>query len=219
MPIILIVDDRADLRRQVVNLTRLSIPKEFSEWTAEGIEPLERLDDYKAHITENDIAVLVLDEKLKEQISQRTKTAVDYDGHQLVKFLRPLFPELPIFVVTAFAQEQELQNAASDVEGIIPRAQFNTEPKTHTARMIRSGQRFSSAMQEDLIKLADLSKKVAVGEGSEDEIRELDGIREKLSLPFSGSDLVYAKELIPKAEKLLSSAQQLLDKLHQGRQR
>lgn len=217
MPIILIVDDRAQQRQQVVELTKLSIPKDFSEWTAEGIEPLKSKSDYQAHITEHDIAVLVLDEKLQEQVSERTNAAVDYDGHELVKFLRPLFPELPIFVVTAFDQEQELQNAASDVEGIIPRKQFYKEPKTHTARMIRSGQRFSTSMQEDLIKLADLSKKVAIGEGSEEEIKELNGIREKLSLSFSGTDLVYAKDLIPKAEKLLDSAQQLLNKISQGR--
>ena len=218
MSTILVVDDRPKERAKVVELTRLSIPKN-SGWKAEGIDPLPSKDDYPAHIVENNVGVLVLDEKLQEQASAATGVAVQYNGHELVKFLRPYFPELPIFVVTAFDQEYELQNAASEVEGIIPRMQFGKDPKTHTARMIRSGQRFSAAMKEDLIKLAELSKKVAVGAASDEDVHQMNGIREKLALAFPTTDLTYAKDLIPKAEKLLETAQDLLEKIALGKKK
>lgn len=216
MSTILIIDDRPKERAKVVSMAQLSIPK-GSGWTAKGIDPLPKMEEYPSLLMENDVGVLVLDEKLQEQGASDTGISVQYDGHELVKYLRPHFPELPIFVVTAFDREEELQNSASDVEGIIPRMSFAKEPKVHTARMLRSGQRFSAALQEDLSRLAELSRKIAIGSANPDEVKQTISIREKLSLSFPSADLMYAKDLIPKAERLIEGAQALLDSIKVGK--
>lgn len=212
MATILVVDDRAAERKKVVDLAKLSLPK-GSEWAAEGIDPLPTVEEYPSMLTEHDVAVLILDEKLNEQPAADTGASVQYSGHELVEYLRPFFPELPIFIVTGAKVEAALLDAASQVEGIINRREFGEEPKTHTARMIRSGQRFSEALKKDLSTLAELSQKVALGEATPENVIQLNGIREKLSIAIPSQDLVYAKDLIPKAEKLLETAQGLLEKI------
>jgi CheY-like chemotaxis protein len=217
MSTILIVDDRATERQTIVDLVRYSLP-EGSTWTARGIEPLGTIDEYRTFITEEDVSVIVLDEKLQEQVSEKTGEAVTYNGHELVNFLRPRFPDLPIFVVTAYNKEDDLQSAASDVESILSRNEFNKRPEIHTARMIRSGHRFAEALQSDLNVVSDISHKLAVGNATDEEIKKLTSIREKLALPFPTSDLTHAKDLVPHAEKLISEAQALLAKIRAGRE-
>lgn len=218
MSTILIVDDRADERQTVVDLVSYSLP-EGSTWTARGIEPLVTIDDYRSLITEEDISVIVLDEKLQEHGAKLTGEAVSYNGHELVNFLRPRFPDLPIFVVTAHEAEEDVQGAASDVEGIISRNDFSKSPEIHTARMIRSGHRFSEALQNDLNFVSRISQKLAVGTAEDEEITKMTSIREKLSLPFPTSDLTHAKDLVPQAEKLIYEAQSLLAKISAGRKK
>lgn len=215
MSTILVVDDRAKERNKVVALVSHSLP-EGSTWTARGIEPLAAIDEYGALITEDDIAVLILDEKLQEQAAELTGVAVNYNGHELVSFLRPRFPDLPIYVVTAYDAEEDVQNAASKVEGIINRMEFNKDPKVHTARMIRSGHRFAKALEGDLNYLSAISEKLAVGKADDDEVKKMTSIREKLSLPFPTRDLTQAKDLVPQAERLIGEAQSLLKKINDG---
>lgn len=215
MSTILVVDDRAKERNKVVALVSHSLPED-STWTARGIEPLAAIDEYGALITEDDIAVLILDERLQEQAAELTGAAVNYNGHELVSFLRPRFPDLPIYVVTAHDAEEDVQNAASDVEGIINRMEFNKDPKVHTTRMIRSGHRFAKALEGDLNYLSAISEKLAVGTADDDEVKKMTSIREKLSLPFPTSDLTQAKDLVPQAERLIIEAQLLLNKINAG---
>jgi len=216
MSTILIVDDRATERQTIVDLVRYSLP-EGSTWTARGIAPLVTIDEYRTFITEEDVSVIVLDEKLQEQVSELTGEAVTYNGHELVNFLRPRFPDLPIFVVTAYDEEDDLQSAASDVESILSRNEFNKSPEIHTARMIRSGHRFAEALQSDLNLVSEISHKLAVGKATDEEIKKMTSIREKLSLPFPSSDLTHAKDLVPHAEKLIHEARALLAKISAGR--
>lgn len=216
MSTILVIDDRAKERDKVVALVSHSLPED-STWTARGIEPLVAIDEYGSLITEEDIAVLVLDEKLQEQPAESTGAAVNYNGHELVSFLRPRFPDLPIFVVTAHEAEEDVQSAAPDVEGIINRMEFNRDPRVHTARMIRSGHRFSQALQGDLNYLSEISEKLALGTAADEEVQKMTSIREKLALPFPTTDLTQAKDLVPQAEKLISEAQALLDKINSER--
>lgn len=218
MSTILIVDDRALERQTVVDLVSFSLPED-STWTARGIEPLVSIDEYRSFITEEDVSVIVLDEKLQEQGAELTGEAVSYNGHELVNFLRPRFPDLPIFVVTAHEEEDDVQNAASDVEGIISRNDFSKSPEIHTARMIRSGHRFSQALQSDLNFISEISLKLAVGTADDEEIKKMTSIREKLALPFPTADLTHAKDLVPHAERLISEAQALLAKINAGRKK
>lgn len=212
MATILFIDDRAVERNKIQKTAEHFIP-DGADWTVNSIDPLAHIEDYPTHIVENDIAVLVVDEKLHEQASETTGIAVEYDGHDLVKYLRPRFPELPIFIVTAHAEEDDVQNAATDVEGIITRRDFTKSPQIHTARMIRSGQRFSTAMAHEMSLMASISEKIAIGTATEAEVEQLNAIREKLSLPYPEPAPVYAKDLIPKAEQLISDAQALLNKI------
>lgn len=212
MPSLLIIDDRVELRNNVVDLITISLPED-STWQVIGKHPLPDMNDYSPMILEEDIAVLLVDERLHEQNEEATGLAVAYNGHDLIAFLRERLPDFPIFAITAFPDEQPLQAKAPDVEDIIVRGDFAKMPEKYVQRMIRSGQRFADALQSELAVLAKLAENAARGQGSKQEDERMQSIRTKHSLAFPQADPHYINELIPNAEKLINEATNLLKEI------
>lgn len=215
MPRLVVIDDRAEVRRLLADVIRRLIPKD-SAWEVYERGPLLQKEDYKSWLAENDdVAVLVLDENLHEQTDDARTEAVDYDGHDVVAQIRGSFPDFPIFIVTSVSVDNDdLRKAAPDVENIIERNKFLSDAKTHVNRILRAAVRFEEAMREQLGKLDTLSHKAATGEASRDELRQLNELRTKFALPFTHSNRENEiAELLPQAEALIAEARSLVKKI------
>jgi CheY-like chemotaxis protein len=214
MPELVVIDDRAVIRKQLVRIMSPLVKRQG--WDVREMPPLRHKEDYGSWLAEHsEIAVLVLDENLHEQTDDAADEAVDYDGHDVVAELRGRFPEFPIYVVTSAAVDSDdLKAAAPDVEYIFDRNAFLAEAPLFVTRMLRAGARFEQAMAEQLDKLSQLSLKAAMSTASHDELRQLDELRAKFALPFSGTTVAeQASDLLPKAEALIAEARGLVNKL------
>jgi hypothetical protein len=205
MPKIGIIDDRDDFRETILR----SIDIELQEnWQSIAIAPLPRIEDYPAWITEQEVAVLLLDEKLNEQIESGGKD-VGYEGHDLVEFLRKHMPTFPLFVVTSYVNGEELIKKFSDVEGIIARDEFLKKAGEYAPRFFRAGQQFLQVFQSELNELAEKAHKIAVGEATEEDIEKANAIREKIGLVFPSESLRDRSEWLKKIEEKIEEFKKL----------
>lgn len=218
MPTILVVDDRVETRDIIVELAELYLP-DGGDWAVRGTAPFLSMEEFVVCIGEEDVAVLVLDERLHEQAHEQTGEAVSYDGHNLVEFLRAGNPELPLFVVTSFADDDELQEKGPDVEAIVNRSEFVNKPEVFVKRILRAGQRFSQTHSRELTELGAIADKVARGAASADDAERALALQTKLALPFDSMKTSTIADFVPKAEELVNEARQILDEMRAARRK
>ena len=123
MPVIGVVDDRVDARSVAVDSLSLALPE---VWEVVPSDPLPSLSDYPSWIGANKLSVLIIDERLNEATTS-DEGAVNYFGHDLVKYLRKRMESFPLFVVTSYPDDEDLRLRFGDVEDIIDRKDFSNQ--------------------------------------------------------------------------------------------
>lgn len=205
MPAMGIIDDRNDLRETLLR----RIDNELQgEWFIVAIAPLAEMQDYPGWIAEYDIAVILLDERLNEQIEVDGEY-VGYDGHDLVEFIRRHLPTLPIFVITSYKDDEELTKKFGDVEDIIERNEFFKRADEYVPRFLRSGQKFLEVFQGELTELADKADKIAKGEATVEDIQRVNAIRARIGLAFPCEPLSDRSLWLKKVEEKIEEFKQL----------
>ena len=217
MPTIGVVDDRKDQRELLAGQIRHHL-RNHSGWEALETPPLEDINDYPSWISENNISVLILDERLHEGINEQEVTEdatlpVEYEGHNVVDLLRDRYHSLPIWIVTAYADAPELLSRHSKVKNVLPRDEFSLNASSYVSRFVRFGTDFYQENREELERLAELSRKIARGEATEEEIREAGGLQWSQSLPFQ--QLQLRSEWITKMEQALDDLDDLEKRIRQ----
>ncbi|UKB79559.1 hypothetical protein [Chryseobacterium sp. MEBOG07] len=180
---ICIIDDRVDIRETLQNRIELIFLRNNLNWHVISNDPFSDKMEYLNFIKEHDIAVLILDERLHE--SSGSNGSVSYNGSQLVTFLRQYLKSFPIYSVTSFHLDNDLENQFSEFDEIIARDTFYAKPEEYVARFIRAGQRFHEANSEQLLRLSILSELIAKGTATEQDLAELRVVQENLNIPFS----------------------------------
>ena len=211
MPAIGVVDDRRDPRETLVKRIKLFLPKN-QNWDVLDTAPLEQIEDYPSWIAENDISVLILDERLHEA-AEKDELAVEYDGHNVIDFLRERYATLPIWVITAYEDDEQLQQRCSEVENVLPRNDFSDHADTYVARFVRFGTKFYQENKQQLERLAELSRKIAGGVATPEEITEIGGLQRNLTLPLQSLQL--RSEWITKMEQTLDELEDLGKRIRQ----
>lgn len=209
MPTIAIVDDRHDPRVTLRRAISLHAPE---GWTVIDSAPLGEMAEYPSWLIENEVAVLVLDENLREQTQDAEGHAL-YQGHEVVDYLRARIPTLPIFFVTSYPNEPELDDRFGKVEGIFARGDFADKAKDHVERIVRGGQRYLETNETELADLARLSSRIAEGRGSEADYSKLEAIRGKLGLAFQESGVVDRSVWIAEMENGLEKLEHLRNQI------
>lgn len=185
---ICIIDDRTDIRGTLEKKIRFVFRKNNIDWQVISKDPFKEKMDYLNFIHENDIGVLILDERLHE--TSNGQNSVDYNGSQLVIFLRQYLKDFPIYSITSYQEDDDLENQFSQFDEIIAREKFYPKAEEYVARFIRAGQRFINAHSQQLLRLSELSEFIAKGTATGDHLNELRIIQENLNIPFS--DYGYA---------------------------
>jgi len=187
MPTIGIIDDREDQRESIQTIFNLCAPDD-NRWSFLAIEPLESIEDYPSWIVDNDVAGIVLDERLHEEVTSSGQH-VDYNGHELAEHIRQGMETFPIFVVTSF-QDQDLFDRQNIVENIIERTEFSGKNRqTHVDRILRAGIRFSEYFAKELSIISELANKVATGKANDKDKEELRVKQTSIKLAFPVSEL------------------------------
>lgn len=213
MPAIGIIDDREDPRNTLKNFISLHIS---SEWEIIAEPPLPYIQDYSSWILRSDIAILVLDERLREA---NIKQKISYDGHDVVDYIRKTLHTLPIFVVTAFPNDSEIVRRFPDVEEILSRDEFTDPQKDYIPRLLRSAQKFREVFQEELKTLGLKADKIARGRATKKDIDELRAIQTKINTSFpiesfqsQNEWLKLMEEQILELEKIYKKTEKFLKK-------
>lgn len=205
MPSIAIIDDRKDAR----DTMKINLDLALSgNWTSIDIEPFENIEDYPSWIIENEIVAFLLDERLHEQ-SVIYQNQISYSGHDLVDFIREHFSTFPIFIVTAYPEDQELLDRFKDVEDIIERAKFNEKYADYVPRVLRSAQKYLDTFENELSELSKIAAKIAHGKYDDSEMNRLKAIQAKIGFAFPTKTFIQRSELLDKCEKVLKQLEDL----------
>lgn len=216
MSVIAIVDDRAQMRESVVERIRLGLEDMGLDWEVISQEPLPEVDDYPEWITENDVSLLVIDEKLGEEIGP-SGVATSYSGHEVATNLRDRIPDLPQMIITSIKRVDELEGAA-ELDAIVQRDEFDKHWKVHVERMVRLATRFVDRNEDELAELSDISQKIVDGSASQEQIDRLNAIRERVQMRVKGDNIVVLRQVLTGAEEIKDKLQALLDRIERRMQ-
>ncbi len=209
MPSIAIIDDRIDLRTTLKNRVEIELQK---EWNSIDTSPLPQLSDYYSWITENEISVLLLDERLNEKIDRNSKS-VDYCGHDLVDYVRKYFVTLPIYIVTSYPDDDSLKAKFKDVEDIIPRREFCQKASDYMPRIIRSGQKFLETFENELVLLSKKAKKIVLGKATAQDIKAVKAVQTKLAIAYPSDVFIKHTKILKKIATNLKKLNKLKIKI------
>lgn len=204
---ICIIDDRVDIRETLENKIRLIFLKNKIDWQIVSKDPFPDKMEYLSFINENDIGVLILDERLHEV--SNGNNSVEYNGSQLITFLRQYLKDYPIYSVTSYHLDNDLDIQFSEFDEIIARDTFYSKPEEYVARFIRAGNRFLENHSEQLLRLSILSELIAKGTATDDNLKELRIVQENLNIPFSDYGFPHRENWLEDYEKNISELSSL----------
>lgn len=209
MPHIGIVDDREDFRRTLKRRMELSLQKgDYPNWTVIDIAPFNSMEDYMPWIGDNDIALLILDEKLQEV---GNGNSVNYNGSNLIETIRMNLKEFPVFVITSYPKVEDLQSKFPLFDEILERDAFYGKSDQYVARFVRAGQRYLNTHIEQMHLIAEISQKIATGNASEEEKEQLMGLQLSIGLPHS--NITTREKWINDYDEKLESLKELSSKI------
>lgn len=176
-----VVDDREEQRETFSNAVKIQLRYLNEDIEVLDIFPFYHKEEYITWIQENNISVLILDEKLHE--TTKNGQAVKYDGHELGIYLNRHLKNFPLFVVTSYDGVIELEKNLKEFFLILARTEFHDNAKQYTNLFLNSGRKFYKDFHLELSELTRIAKKIAVGQASDEEINEVKVIQEKLQIP------------------------------------
>lgn len=206
MPKITIVDDRKDFRTTLKRkIEAFFIKSKLKDWEVMDISPFQNKSEYFPWLLENDVVVLILDERLQENIEE--SESVNYKGSELIEEIRRHLKEFPVYAITNYSRDPDLQSKFPLFDEILDRDSFYSKADEYITRFIRSGQRYIQSHNKILTRISELSQKVAVGDATNEETLELKGLQEGLNL--SSVEIIDREAWLHKYQEKLDE----LDKL------
>lgn len=201
MPALAIVDDRREMRDTLVNCIAPDLPP---EWEVIEIPPLRDVAAYAEFVTDENVAVLVVDERLNEEGG-----GVAYAGHELAAALRDDLPEFPIFMITAFAEDEGVKESRGLVEMVLQKNAFFDDVETWVTRFVRAGQRYLEANGARHARFSELAELSATRALSEEEHRELTELQATIAAGSLSSGVLYKADVVRSLGELLTEADEL----------
>ena len=206
MPKITIVDDRKDFRTTLKRkIEAFFIKSKLKDWEVMDISPFQNKSEYFPWLLENDVVVLILDERLQENIEE--SESVNYKGSELIEEIRRHLKEFPVYAITNYSRDPDLQSKFPLFDEILDRDSFYSKADEYITRFIRSGQRYIQSHNKILTRISELSQKLAVGDATNEETVELRGLQEGLNL--SSVEIIDREAWLHKYQEKLDE----LDKL------
>lgn len=205
---IAIVDDSKDQRETYKKLLSLFLRRKNSFLEVIDVFPFKDYNDYYPWIVDENIVALIFDEKLYND-STNGFDPVDYNGSFLVEKIRQRFKDIPIFTLTNFPDDEDLQRNFSQYEYILSKSDFTEK---HVDIILRASQRYLAENQQQLSEYDILTRKIASGKAEENDISRLNALQVKLQIPFC-ADLNDREDWLKEYESQITSLEQIKIKL------
>ena len=213
MPAIGIIDDKKKQRESLQKIIADYLEYHHPEWECIDGFPFNEMEEYSVWIEQHDIAALIIDEQLQTEKSG-DGTNVDYDGHDLIEFLRPRYPIFPVYAFTALGENEDLTARSSLFEDILEHKQFYNNTDIEIERIIRAGSRFTETKEKELNHMSKVASSIAKGEAvSEDDMKKVKAIKESLQLPFISEQSDERSSLLNELDEQLKSLDELSTKI------
>lgn len=197
-----LIDDKNDARRSFKLKLELVLESSYPGWKIIDTNPFGEKEQYRSWILENEISVLITDERLDEAQLLQGGYA-NYFGSDLVVFLRNYFKDLPIFCITNIDITDKLKNSLSYFNLILGKSKFNDDLDNYLNLFVKSGISFYTEFNSELSRLGVLSNKFAIGSASDEEKNELQTIQTKLTLPHLSEELTNREQYLSALESQL----------------
>jgi hypothetical protein len=201
---IAIVDDSKDQRETYKKLLSLFLKGKNSFLEVIDIFPFKEITDYYSWIVDENIVALIFDEKLYND-STNGMDPVDYNGSFLVEKIRQRFKDIPIFTLTNYPDDEDLQRNFSQYEYILSKSDFTEK---HVDIILRASQRYLAENQQQLSEYDILTRKIASGNAEENDITRLNALQVKLQIPFC-VDLNDREDWLKEYETQITSLEQI----------
>lgn len=211
MPTIGIIDDRADFRTTLKRRIGLSLKKQNIAWDILDIYPFADLQDYVVWIKEFDIVLLIVDERLQE--GNHEALNVNYNGSKLIEFIREVLPEFPVFAITSYPNDEDLQSQFPLFDEILSRDEFFKKPDDYAMRFVRAAQRYLGVYSKQLIRISEISELIATGKAESKDIDELKLLQQYLNTPFANYSFANKEEWLKNYEGKLEELSELSKKI------
>ncbi|HRG18425.1 MAG TPA: hypothetical protein PLP39_05000 [Flavobacterium lutivivi] len=184
---ILIVDDNSDHSETIKHNLEIFLDEINSKLEVMTILPMKEPSNYFNFFQENEISVLIIDEKLNEKAIDESGP-VDYKGSDLVSFLREKLKELPIFCISNYTDVEELKKKYKYYEDIINRKDFIEDTDKFAPKIWRSAQNFFNENLTELNEFNVLAREVSSGDKDPKKMERLNALQSMLEIPFNGFD-------------------------------
>lgn len=188
--------DDADLYQQLLEAA--------GEIKIEYVPARPSVADYADLAADPETGAVIIDERLSEF------AGVDYTGLEVAGFLRTLRPELPIYILTNYANEIP-DDQGESVESIIDKKTVRKAPKVYVIRILRAMQQYEVALTDQQRQLKELIDRKLAGELSEVEETELQQLRAAIERPFAPAEIEHERRW----EEELQQQRELLEQLEQ----
>lgn len=205
---IALVDNSKDQRETYKNLLSLFLKAKESSLEVIDVFPFKEFADYYSWILDENIVVLIFDEKLYND-SDVGLEPVNYNGSFLVKKIRERFKDIPIFTLTNFPDDEELQRNFNQFEYILSKNDF---AQKHVDIILRASQRYLDENQKQLALFGNLTKKIASGYAEGDDIEVVKALQVKLQIPV-GIDLKDREDWLKEYENQITALEHIKESL------
>jgi hypothetical protein len=207
-----LIDDKDKSRRAFMLKLKLKLEENYPSWSILDSKPLKEKEDYKQWILENDISILIVDERLDEERLD-DGSYVNYFGSDLVKELRTYFKDFPIYCITNVEITEKLNQTLHYFNLILSRQKFDDDIDNYLNSFIRSGISFYTEFKKELSRLGELSNIIANGEETPENIDEIQSLQTKLILPHIVEDIKSREEYLEKLENQIESIKSMQNEL------
>jgi hypothetical protein len=217
MKTIAVIDDNKELRETLANHIRDELNDlEISEDDLKvfDLAPLNSIVEYTDWASREEVAAMIIDEKLTQYPNTETHVAVSYNGHDAAVYIRNHIGDMPLILITSIEPNNELQAIEEEdkLDLFCSRDEFLGKIATYVSRISRMALKFSERNKDDLQQLTEISRRIATGEEKSGDRDQLNRLRAKLDISIGYSDVPRMKDWIKNAEELRDKLKAALDK-------
>jgi hypothetical protein len=205
---IAIIDDNKDQRDSFRIRLILFLKQLKSDLQVVDLFPFENFNDYYCFINDEGIVALIIDEKLHND-SQPDKSPVQYNGSDLVSFIRKRYKYIPVFTLTNYPEDQILQEKVNEFDYIFSKKDFTVK---QVEIIKRACQRYLEENQKELSLYNELTRKIASGQSGKGDMEKLNALQEKLQIPLS-TELSDREEWLKEFEAQIKMLEEIKAKL------
>lgn len=208
-PIIFVIDDQLT-QRQMLQWDLRDLFE--GEYEIVPLEALEQMDGYYKLLDHPDVLGLLIDQRLNEPGISTVFTGID-----LAKYLRGAFPEMPIFLITGYDPDDQVESSdAGAVDAVVHKKELRAgtpEAERFKQRFLRQSKRYTESLTEWQRQFRDLLARRLQGTISNEEEAILVQMETERLIPTQAAEDGDVAKL-DKQIKALENMERILDRLN-----